>query len=144
MIEPDYGRIFGGNVHGWLGCVIYPVIVTTANLYLIKSNQSIDHIKASKQFSDSFKQVDAVLFCFATNNELREYIREQFLKHKRKLLQSQYFSKKTLQTKLDDLSFFYNIPVLIVRLTAFKKTMGMVLKEIHDYFAELRKLCKKK
>ncbi|MFX1487277.1 MAG: hypothetical protein ACFFBS_09335 [Promethearchaeota archaeon] len=144
MVDPAYAKIFGGNVFGWLGSLIYPVIVTTANLCVIKLNQSINRIKRSKRFNESFRQVDAVLFCVTANTEMRTYIREQFRKNEAKLVQSPYFSRRNLNAALDDLFHLYNTPVLIVRLPAFKRVMKTVLKEMNEYFIELRNFCRGK
>lgn len=128
-------------VFGWLGCIIYPIIVTTANLYLIKPKQTIDDIKRSQNIQESFEEIDAVLFCHRSNKELQKYTKDQFEKHKKELLDSPFFRKKTFENEIDDLSYF-NVPILIVRLPAFKKYVRRILNEINIYLQKVLKYCK--
>lgn len=125
---------FGGE----LAAIIYPVIVTTADLYLLKSNKTIEDIQKSKNINDCFKTVDHVLFGYIATQEVKNYISTQLDEYKSTLLKSSFFSEENLQGQFNGL-VPNSIPIAIVKQSAFTKFINIVIKELNQYFITLSK-----
>lgn len=111
-----------------LGNIIYPIIVTTADLYVIKADQTVDTIRASKNQDESFEKVGAVFYCLKPHLELQEHTRSKFLQHKSDILSSSYFSEAAFNVYVERRSWFHPA-ILIVNLTSFEKVVGEVSKK---------------
>ena len=61
--------------------VILPIVVTTAELWRIRPEQTINRIKASQEISDIADREDILILYNKPDNELRQYSKEILLKH---------------------------------------------------------------
>lgn len=119
-----------------LGVLIYPVIVTTADLFLIKKYQNIDKIKASKKVEESFEKVSAVMYCVAPNSQISDYFASRMRSNKVELLRSSSLTEKSIDRYIERFRWLHP-PILILNFSSFKKNMKRIKERYGKLFTSI-------
>jgi len=121
--------------HGLLGYFLLPIIVTTAELYVLKPEITVEDIKQSKNLEQIAENVKAVFYEQGPHLELEDFIRKSFT-FKEEMLKSQFFTYDNIDSEISIVS---NIEprILIINYYNFEEIFQLFLKELNLHLKEL-------
>jgi hypothetical protein len=131
-IRTDEEYIYIG---GTLGYFIIPIIVTTAKIYQLKEEITIEDIKKAKTIEEIAKEEKAVFYEQPEHLELENYINNSFT-FKETMIKSKFFKSETIEDQINDFKSL-EPRILIINYDNFEEIFSQLLNELNFYFKEL-------
>jgi hypothetical protein len=127
---------------GYLACVIIPIIVTTAQLYVLNESVTLEDVKDAKAMEDVAKPAKAIFYEQNAPLDLQDYIKKSFTIQDR-LLKSGFFSTENIEELIVRYSQI-DPRILIIGYDYLEETMKSLMDEMNGYFRNLNKYWSRK